>query len=72
MTPRMSHQPGVPETVCPYSGVVAPDNDFRTCLAWMMSRALPNEFTRSAANRTEKGRRSDQVSDPREVLAGRR
>lgn len=28
MTPRMSHQPGVPETVCPYSGVVAPDNDF--------------------------------------------
>jgi hypothetical protein len=28
MTPRMSHQPGIPETVCPYSGVVAPDNDF--------------------------------------------
>lgn len=28
MTPRMSHQPGIPETVCPYSGVVASDSDF--------------------------------------------
>lgn len=28
MTPRMMHRPGVPETVCPYSGVVAEDNDF--------------------------------------------
>jgi hypothetical protein len=28
MTPRMTHKPGIPETVCPYSGVVAPDNDF--------------------------------------------
>lgn len=28
MTPRMTHQPGIPETVCPYSGVVAADNDF--------------------------------------------
>jgi hypothetical protein len=28
MTPRMTHQPGIPETVCPYSGLVAPNNDF--------------------------------------------
>jgi hypothetical protein len=24
----MTHAPGIPETVCPYSGVVAADNDF--------------------------------------------
>ncbi|MGY3404029.1 hypothetical protein ACVWZV_000142 [Bradyrhizobium sp. GM5.1] len=28
MTPRMTHQPGFPETVCPYSGIVAEDDDF--------------------------------------------
>jgi hypothetical protein len=28
MTPRMTHAPGIPETVCAYSGVVAADNDF--------------------------------------------
>jgi hypothetical protein len=28
MTPRMTHEPGIPETVCPYSGMVAADNDF--------------------------------------------
>lgn len=28
MTPRMTHQPGIAETVCPYSGVVALDDDF--------------------------------------------
>lgn len=28
MTPRMTHQPGIPETVCPYSGIVAEDDDF--------------------------------------------
>lgn len=28
MTPRMSHQPRIPETVCPYSGVVAADDEF--------------------------------------------
>lgn len=28
LTPRMTHRPGIPETVCPYSGIVGPDNDF--------------------------------------------
>jgi hypothetical protein len=28
MTPRMTHAPGIPETVCPYSGVVAADDNF--------------------------------------------
>lgn len=28
MTPRMTHKPGIPETVCPYSGIVAEDGDF--------------------------------------------
>ncbi len=28
LTPRMTHRPGILETVCPYSGIVGPDDDF--------------------------------------------
>ena len=48
MTPRMTHKPGISETVCPYSGVVAEDDAFThpddkaAALAWISTDWNPS------------------------------